>query len=106
VFVIFLAAALIGLVVSTYYYFAERRGVLPSIFHQGSREGSIANADNVNLRSEPRGAVLVALPMGTRVRALEDRGGWVRIKVLDWAGGQRDSTTDTGWVDGRFIKFD
>jgi serine/threonine protein kinase len=106
-FIVFLAAALIGLVASTYYRFAERRAVLPSIFEQiGAREGSIANADNVNLRSEPRGAVLVALPLGTRVRALEDRGGWVRVKVVEWAGGQRDNTADTGWVDGRFIRFD
>jgi len=107
VFVIFLAAALIGLVASIYYYYAEGKGGLPSIFQPfGSREGVIANADNVNLRSEPRGAVIVALPLGTRVRALEDRGGWVRVKVVEWAGGQRDNTGDTGWVDGRFIRFD
>jgi serine/threonine protein kinase len=106
-FILFLAGALIGLVASTYYYFAERRGVLPSIFQQrGSRDGLIANADNVNLRSEPRGAVLVALPAGTRVRALEDRGGWIRVRVLEWPGSPPDNATDIGWVDGRFIKFD
>lgn len=107
VFVIFLAAALIGLVASIYYYYSEGKGGLPSIFQPfGAREGVIANADNVNLRSEPRGAVIVALPVGTRIRALEDRGGWVRVKVVEWAGGQRDNTSDTGWVDGRFIRFD
>jgi serine/threonine protein kinase len=106
VFITFLAAALIGLVASTYYYFAEHKR-LPQIFEPlGSREGSIANADNVNLRSEPRGAVLLALPAGTRVRALEDRGGWIRIRVLEWAGGPPDNATDTGWVDGRFVRFD
>ena len=104
VFIIFLAAALIGLVASTYYYFAEHKR-LPQLF-EPSREGSIANADNVNLRIEPRGAVLLALPAGTRVRALEDRGGWIRIKVLEWAGGPPDNATDTGWVDGRFVRFD
>jgi hypothetical protein len=105
-FILFLAGALIGLVASTYYYFAERRGVLPSIFQRGARDGLIANADNVNLRSEPRGAVLVALPAGTRVRALEDRGGWIRVRVLEWPGSPPDNATDNGWVDGRFIKFD
>ena len=98
---------MIGLVASIYYYYSEGKSGLPSIFQPfGAREGVIANADNVNLRSEPRGAVIVALPVGTRVRALEDRGGWVRVKVVDWAGAQRDNTVDTGWVDGRFIRFD
>ncbi|HSF25016.1 MAG TPA: serine/threonine protein kinase [Blastocatellia bacterium] len=107
VFIVFLAAALIGLVASTYYYFAERRGVFPPFFEQfGAREGLIAGADNVNLRSEPRGPVLVALPAGTRVRALEDRGGWVRVKVLERPDTPPDNATDTGWVDGRFIRFD
>ena len=107
VFIFFLAAALIGLVASTYYYFAERSGMLPSIFERlAAREGSIAGADNVNLRIEPRGSVLVTLAAGTRVRALEDRGGWVRVKVLEWPGAPPDNTTDTGWVDGRFIRFD
>ncbi|HTG16328.1 MAG TPA: serine/threonine protein kinase [Blastocatellia bacterium] len=105
VFIIFLAAALIGLVASTYYYFAEHKR-LSQIFER--REGAIANADNVNLRSEPRarGAVLLALPAGTRVRALEDSGGWIRIKVLEWAGGPPDNAIDTGWVDGRYVRFD
>ncbi|MEK6299401.1 MAG: serine/threonine protein kinase [Acidobacteriota bacterium] len=102
-FIVFLAAALIGLVASTYYYFAERRGIFQPL---GAREGSIANADNVNLRTEPRGAVLVTLPAGTRVRALEDRSGWIRIKVLEWTGAQPDNAADTGWIDGRFIRFD
>lgn len=102
-FIVFLAAALIGLVASTYYYFAERRGIFQQL---GVREGSIANADNVNLRTEPRGSVLVTLPAGTRVRALEDRGGWIRVKVLEWAGAQPDNAADSGWIDGRFIRFD
>ena len=107
VFIVFLAAALIGLVASTYYYFAERRGVLPSIFGRLiGREGLIAGADNVNLRSEPRGQVLVTLPAGTRVRSLEESGRWVRVKVLEWPGAPPDNTTDTGWVDERFIRFD
>jgi serine/threonine protein kinase len=106
VFIIFLAAALIGLVASTYYYFAEHKRLSQIFEPLGSREGSIANADNVNLRIEPRGAVLLALPAGTRVRALEDRGGWIRIRVLEWAGGPPDNASDTGWVDGRFVRFD
>ncbi|HSO76719.1 MAG TPA: serine/threonine protein kinase [Blastocatellia bacterium] len=106
VFIVFLAAALIGLVASTYYYFAERKG-MPAIFERlVAREGSIAGADNVNLRSEPRGSVLVTLAAGTRVRALEDRGGWVRVRVLEWPGAPPDNSTDAGWVDGRFIRFD
>jgi serine/threonine protein kinase len=105
VFIIFLAAALIGLAASTYYHFADQKPVLPFFGSQG-KEGRIANALNVNLRSDPAGSVLVALPAGTRVRMIEERGGWVRIKILDWAGTPPDNAPDSGWVDGRFVKMD
>ncbi|HXU07591.1 MAG TPA: serine/threonine protein kinase, partial [Blastocatellia bacterium] len=105
VFIIFLAAALIGLLASTYYHFAGLKPGSP-IFGVSAKEGRIANAPNVNLRSDPFGAVLIALPEKTRVRVLEERNGWLRVKVLDWAGSAPDNAPDQGWVDGRFVKID
>jgi serine/threonine protein kinase len=94
VFIIFLAAALIGLAASAYYYFADQK------------EARIANAPNVNLRSDPAGSVLVALPEGTRVRVVEERGAWVRIRVLEWAGTAPDNAPDSGWVGVKYVKLD
>jgi serine/threonine protein kinase len=104
VFIIFLAAALIGLAASTYYHFAGQKAGLP--FFSQSKDGRITGAQNVNLRSDPFGSVLVALPTGTRVRVLEERSGWMRVKILDWPGTAPDSPPDSGWVDGRFVKLD
>lgn len=104
VFIIFLAAALIGLAASTYYHFADQKGGLP--FFSQNKDGRIAGADNVNLRTGPFGTVLVTLPTGTRIRVMEERGGWTRVKVLDWAGTAPDNAPDSGWVDGRFVKLD
>ncbi|MEK6325523.1 MAG: serine/threonine protein kinase [Acidobacteriota bacterium] len=105
VFIIFLAAALIGLAASTYYHFAEQKPVLP-FFGTQAKDGRIANATNVNLRTDPAGTVVVMLPAGTRVRVVEERGGWLRIQVLEWAGTPPDNAPDSGWVDGRFVKLD
>ena len=103
VFIIFLAAALIGLAVSTYNHFADPgRGTLWS----ASKYGRIANAPNVNLRSDPFGTVLAALPAGTRVRIDEERGNWRRVKVLDWAGTPPNNAPDTGWIDGQYVRLD
>jgi len=104
VFIIFLAAALVGLAASTYYHFAGQKPGLP--FLSQSKDGRISGAQNVNLRSDPFGAVLVALPSGTKVRVLEERGGWARIKVLEWSGTPPDNAPDSGWVDGRFVRSD
>jgi serine/threonine protein kinase len=104
VFIIFLAAALIGLAASTYYHFAGQKVGLP--FFSQNKDGRITGAQNVNLRSDPFGSVLVALPTGTRVRVVEERAGWMRVKVLEWAGTAPDSAPDSGWVDGRFVKLD
>lgn len=104
VFIIFLAAALIGLAASTYYHFADQKGGLP--FFSQNKDGRIAGADNVNLRTGPFGTVLVTLPTGTRIRVMEERAGWTRVKVLDWAGTAPDNAPDSGWVDGRFVKLD
>jgi serine/threonine protein kinase len=103
-FIVFLVAALIGLAASTYYYFAEHKSGLVESF-QG-KEGSIGgdNVTNVNLRSEPGGSVLAIMPAGTRVRVLEDRGKWLRIRVLNWAGTPPANAPDGGWVDGQFVK--
>jgi serine/threonine protein kinase len=105
VFIIFLAAALIGLAASTYFHFADQRTGLP-FFGSPAKEGRIANAPNVNLRSDPAGSVLVALPEGTKVRVIEERGVWVRIRVLEWAGTAPDNAPDTGWVGVRYVKMD
>ncbi|MCI0486153.1 MAG: serine/threonine protein kinase [Blastocatellia bacterium] len=109
VFVIFLVAALVGLVASTYFYFADNGPILPSIFNTGpSRDGAVANAPRVNMRSEPRVSdnVLAELPEGTRVRVLENQSGWVRIKVLRWAGDAPSNGPDSGWIDGRYVRLD
>ena len=105
VFIIFLAAALIGLAASTYFHFADQRPGLP-FFGSPAKEGRIANAPNVNLRSDPAGSVLVALPEGTKVRVIEERGVWVRIRVLEWAGAAPDNAPDNGWVGVRYVKLD
>jgi uncharacterized protein YgiM (DUF1202 family) len=105
VFIIFLAAALIGLAASTYFHFADQRTGLP-FFGSPAKEGRIANAPNVNLRSDPAGSVLAALPEGTKVRVIEERGVWVRIRVLEWAGTAPDNAPDNGWVGVRYVKLD
>ncbi len=104
VFIIFLVVALIGLAASTYYHFADQKAGLPLPWQ--AKEGRIAGATNVNLRSDPFGAVLVPMPAGTRVRVIEERGGWMRVKVVEWAGGAPDNAPDSGWVDGRFVRLD
>lgn len=111
VFIIFLIAALVGLAASTYYHFAERRRALPSLeeIFRG-KEGLIANPNvsYTNLRSEPsrEGNIMGRLPNGSRVRVVDNQGAWVKIKVLEWSGGQPDNSPDDGWIDGRFVRFD
>ena len=105
VFIIFLAAALIGLAASTYYHFAEQKTGLP-FFGSQQRDGRIAGATNVNLRSDPFGSVLAPVPAGTRLRVLEERAGWLKVRILEWSGSPPDNAPDTGWVDGRFVKID
>ena len=106
VFIIFLAAALIGLAASTYYHFADKRSGLPPFWGSPAKDGRIVNATNVNLRSDPGGSPLGALPEGTRVRIIEERGAWVRVRVLEWAGGAPDNVPDNGWVGVRYVKVD
>ena len=105
-FILFLVAAFFGLAASTYYHFADQRGggSLLGIFQ--AKEGAIAGALNVKLRSEPNGAVLVVLPAGTRVRIIEERGPWSRVKVLQWVGAPPEDAADTGWVGTQFVKLD
>jgi serine/threonine protein kinase len=96
-FIVFLIAALIGIVASVYFRFAEMR-----------KNGVIGNAVNVNLRSEPntRSEVLKWLPQGTRVRALEEQEGWVRVKITELPAGGASDGIDTGWVDRRYVQFE
>ncbi len=104
VFIIFLAAALIGLAASTYYHFADQKRGLPIFGY--AKDGRIANAPNVNLRSDPAGSVLEELPEGTRVRIVEERGAWVRVRILEWAGTAPDNAPESGWVGVRYVKLD
>ena len=106
VFIIFLAAALVGLAASTYYHFAGQKMGLP--FLSQSKDGRIAGAQNVNLRSNPNlsGTPLVALPEGTKIRVVGEQAGWLKVKVLEWPVNAPDNAPDNGWVDGRFVKLD
>jgi len=104
-FIVCLAAALIGLAASTYYHFADQKQGLP-FFGTPAKDGRINGALNVNLRSDPGGSVLAEVPAGTRVRLIEERGGWLRVRILDWAGAMPDNPPDAGWVDRRFVKFE
>ena len=105
VFIIFLLAALIGLAASMYYHFAGKPIDFP-LFGSAAKDGRIANAPKVNLRSDPSGSVLVELPEGTRVRVVEERGAWVRIRILDWVGTAPADAPDSGWVGVRYVKTD
>jgi len=109
VFILFLIIALMGVAVSTYYYFAEQKRRLPSLpgLFQ-SKEGVIAGRINVNLRSEPTldSEVLGVMPSGTRVRVLGSRDNWTRVKVLEWKGPVPDNAPEEGWMDGRYIRLD
>ncbi|MEW6209994.1 MAG: serine/threonine protein kinase [Acidobacteriota bacterium] len=93
-FIILLVFALMGIVASTYFHFAE-----PSF-----REGVISEAPNVNLRSEPGGNVVMVLPEGTRLRVYEERSGWARVRVVELPDAQAVNATIEGWVSIRFIK--
>jgi tRNA A-37 threonylcarbamoyl transferase component Bud32 len=114
-FIIFMIAALIGLVVSTYQYCAGQKGTLPRISDVfGGREGSIlnpsvsGNVPGTNLRSDAsrEANIIGKLPNGTRVRVVDNQGGWVKIKILEWSGAPPDNAPDDGWIDGRYVRFD
>ncbi|MGH9762551.1 MAG: SH3 domain-containing protein, partial [Blastocatellia bacterium] len=97
------------LVAATYRYFADRGLSVPGsgtgsqmLFH----EGVIGGASNVNIRSDPNGEALTWLPSGTKVRVLETRAGWLRVKILEWPGAAPTDAPDSGWVDRRFVRFD
>jgi Protein kinase domain/Bacterial SH3 domain len=105
-FIVLLIAALIGLASSIYHYYAEKP--VPG-FDSGSiigKDGVISGALNVNLRSEPGGTVLTSLPGNSRVRVLDERGNWVRVRVLNWAGGTPANAPEGGWINKQFINTD
>jgi serine/threonine protein kinase len=104
-FALFLVAAVIGIAVSVYYHFAEP-GSTPAWFGFQTKEGVISSALNVNLRSEPSGTVLAVLPAGTRVRIVEERGAWMRVRILHWVGAAPEGAPDNGWVGSQFVRLD
>lgn len=107
-FIVLLFAAVIGLASSIYYHFAEKQrpGVPDNSGGITGKEAVISGAPNVNLRSEPFGAVLAVLSGNSRVRVLEERGNWVRVRILSWAGGTPANAPDSGWVNKQFVNTD
>ena len=102
-FIVLLFAAVIGLASSIYHYYAEKP--VPGVFESG-KDGVIDGAVNVNLRDGPGGTPVAVLPINSRVRLLEERGNWVRVRVLNWAGGAPANAPDGGWVNRQFVKTD
>jgi hypothetical protein len=107
-FIVLLFAAIIGLASSIYHYVAEKP--VPG-FDSGSfigKEGVIGGAANVNLRSEPNAAStsLAVLSAASRVRVMDERGNWVRVRVLNWAGGTPPNAPEGGWVHKQFVNTD
>jgi serine/threonine protein kinase len=107
-FIICMVLALVGFVAAVYLYFANPdRGSVTDVLH-GSlyRDGAIVGAPNVNIHTEPNGDNLAELPAGSRVRVLEERNNWARVKILHWEGTPPANSPDTGWVHRRYIKLD
>jgi serine/threonine protein kinase len=107
-FIVLLVAALIGLASSVYHYLAERP--VPGGFDTGGssiigKEGVIGPSVDVNLRSEPNvsSPSLATLAATSRVRVMDERGNWVRVRVLNWAGGAPANAPEGGWVNKKFI---
>ncbi|HYL98857.1 MAG TPA: SH3 domain-containing protein, partial [Blastocatellia bacterium] len=109
--VMVLIVCLCALVAAVYRYFADK-GLNVSDNAHGSeiliRDGVIGGAQNVNIRADPNGNgnVLAWLPIGTKVRVIDTRGGWLKVKVVEWAGAAPADAPDSGWVDRRFVRFD
>ncbi|HYP27212.1 MAG TPA: serine/threonine protein kinase [Blastocatellia bacterium] len=112
VFVLFMIVALMGVATSIYHYYAEREPWsppipgLPTIFQ--SREGVVFGRANVNLRGEPAfGAnVLAEMPQGTRVRVIDSRDNWIKVRILEWKGSVPENAPEEGWMDKRYVRRD
>jgi hypothetical protein len=52
------------------------------------------------------GSVLTVLPRWTRLRVYEERNGWSRVEVSDWAGAPPQNAIERGWVKTDLIKFE
>lgn len=103
-FIVLLVAAVIGLASSVYHYLAEK----PVPFDTSSiigKEAVIGPSVDVNLRSEPNATSpsLATLGATSRVRVMDERGNWVRIRVLTWANGAPANAPEGGWVNKKFI---
>ena len=115
IFIFFFIMAVIGAAGSLYFHFSGQSYKGPALSDVfGGREGLIlnpgvsGNVPGTNLRSDPsRDANIIGkLTNGTRVRVVDNQGGWVKIKVLEWPGAQPDNAPEDGWIDGRFVRFD
>lgn len=107
--VLILIAGFVSLLIASYRYFARRALGQPRNtggYEVVNREGVISGATNVYIRTDPKGDIITSLPAGTRVRALETRGLWVRIEIVKWPGPPPDGAPSTGWVGLHFVSFD
>ncbi|MBI3651990.1 MAG: protein kinase [Acidobacteria bacterium] len=113
-FIVFFIAAMIGIVASVYFHFAGQRNGNQNVNSPVDKEGVIGSAGFVNLRAEPNSGstALRWLPKGTRVRALEQREGWIRVRVIFVPtvelppNAPRDRLdADTGWISTNLIQF-
>lgn len=115
-FIVFLIAAMIGLIASVYFRFAGERNVPAIVNWFNDKDGEIGGKGFVNLRTEPntnsKSTILRWLPKGTKIRAIEWREGWVRVKVISVppvelpADAPKDRLeADTGWISTSLIQF-
>ncbi len=113
-FIVFLIASLIGLVASVYFRFAGQHTAPQIVNWFNDKEGVIGGTGFVNLRTEPnsRSASLRWLPKGTKIRAIEQREGWIKVKVVsvppidlpqDAPKDRLDA--DIGWISNSLIQF-
>jgi serine/threonine protein kinase len=110
-FIIFLLLALAGLVSSVYYRFSGQEAPGPlAMFND--KDGEISGADFVKLRADVRGKILRWLPKGTKIRRIEERDGWIHVRVtyvppttLPVDAPTDNLTADSGWISSKLIDF-
>lgn len=111
-FIIFLLLALAGLVSSVYFRFSGQDAPSPLAWFN-DRDGEI-DKTWVNLRSDPntKAKILRWLPKGTKIRRIEERDGWVHVRVtyvpptvLDPNAPTDNLNADLGWINSKLIDF-
>jgi serine/threonine protein kinase len=112
VFVLFLVLAIIGLASSVYFRFSGQSDAPPIMNWFNDKDGEISGADFVKLRADAKGKILRWLPRGTKIRRIEERDGWVRVRVtyvppttLPVDAPTDNLNADSGWISSRLIDF-